>query len=498
MKKYQKTFWFALMAAFVGVITYMLFYRLGASHLIQTDEAYHATNAYEMYKQGNWIINTYRYAADYFNSKPPLCLDLMIVSYKLLGVSGFAARFPSALGGLITCIVVIAFLLYNKKLYSAAIFPMMFAACSSFFTFHMYRAAEMDSMYNLFFVVAMISLYMMAEKPYFMYVYGLALGLAFMCKGPHSALIFIIGLLYIPKCKNAFMSIRRVIISALLAAVIPLAWMAKRFMFDGTKLLNALFMGEVVGRVSKANQTASMPIVDFFTSHIVIIFAVMILLMAVIHLLQGKENSKAVLGQSFAGFAKENYLFIVWAVVPVLFFSFTKSFLAWYTYTAQIAMCILAANLAQFMIAELGKEKLLSKTVTVVGALVLSLIFVVPCITDDINLAGLGGHEVDQLTEDLKAFKDTYGDAYSGKNAYLIANFLVNESNDGHWEPEYVAPAEMYLDVIPVDGGADNFLNDPDSILILDKDRWDEFSGVLTGHVILQDSSYLIFSCDMY
>ena len=89
-------FYAIVILAFVIAIAYMLFYKLGEGYLIQTDEAYHVTNAYEMFKQGNWLVNTYRYAADYFNSKPPLCLDMMVLSYKVFGVSGFAARFPSA------------------------------------------------------------------------------------------------------------------------------------------------------------------------------------------------------------------------------------------------------------------------------------------------------------------------------------------------------------------------------------------------------------------
>ncbi|SDB26759.1 hypothetical protein [Butyrivibrio sp. INlla16] len=75
------------------LIVYMLFHNLGAGYLISTDEAYHATNAYEMYKQSNWIVNTYKYAADYFNSKPPLCLDMMAICYKLLGVCNFRRAF---------------------------------------------------------------------------------------------------------------------------------------------------------------------------------------------------------------------------------------------------------------------------------------------------------------------------------------------------------------------------------------------------------------------
>ena len=233
MKRTGKVLWITIMTAFVLLVTYMLFHNLGKGYLIQTDEAYHATNAYEMFRQGNLIFNTYRYAVDYFNSKPPLCLDCMILSYKIFGVSAFAARFPSAMFGLITCITIIVFFFREKSFYSAVLFPLFFGSCSKLFTFHMYRAAEMDALFNLFFVLAMISLYEMNKKHDYMYLYGLSLGLAFMCKGPHAALIFLIGLLYIPKIRRAFTA-KRTILSALLSLIIPAIWMVTRYAYDGT------------------------------------------------------------------------------------------------------------------------------------------------------------------------------------------------------------------------------------------------------------------------
>ncbi len=485
------------MAAFILVFCYMLFANLDRGYLIQTDEAYHATNAYEMFTMDNWIVNTYRGAVDYFNSKPPLCLDLMIISYKIFGVSGFAARFPSAMGGLITLIIINLFLLRKKGLYSAAIFSVIFCGCTDFFTFHMYRAAEMDSIYNLFFALAMISLYMMQEKMNFMYLYGISLGLAFMCKGPHAALIFIIGLLFIPKIKKAFGSVKRVGASVLLAIIIPGAWMIKRYMFDGFELFNALFLGEVADRVSGSQSMTVEPVFDFVTSSTTIIFGVVLVVVIILGLIAGKKSGVHV-NENIKEFLSDNYLFIIWAIVPVVFFAVTKSYLTWYTYTSQIALSILTANLAVFCMDKIGHEAVVSKLVLSAAAIAATLYFVVPCITYDINKAGIGGHPVDNFTEEMQTFYDTYGDEYSGVNAYLVPSFQIDKSKVGHWEPEYVAPAEMYVNLVPVEGTVDNFLSDPDSILILDKDLWEEYSELLAGHIILQDNSYLIFSTKMY
>ena len=492
----KNVLWYALTAIFLAINIYMLFHNLGRGYLIQTDEAYHATNAYEMFKQDNWIVNTYRYATDYFNSKPPLCLDIMVLSYKIFGISAFAARFPSALFGLITCIAIIAFLLHDKKTYAAAFFPMFFGACSPFFTFHMYRAAEMDALYNLFFVIAMISLYKMSQCPNLMYVYGLSLGLAFMCKGPHSALIFIIGLLYIPKCKEAFKSIKRIIISALLAAFIPCSWMVKRYMFDKGNLLNALFVGEVADRVSNSDKSVPAHIARFLSSNIFIIFVVLLIavsLVAVVYMRASKEK----IPPMAKSFLSDNYLFVIWVIVPVLFFSFTD-FHSWYIYTLNIALCILSSRLADYCITEPGGNKPAAKIIITAVSLLMTLFFIIPTIKNAINTIGTGGNPIDLFTNDIQEFGKKYDNDYSDINAYLIPAYRTSGEESDHWDPEYVAPAEMYADLVPVDGTVDNFLSDPDSILILDKDLWDEYSSVLTGHVILYDNSYLIFSNEMY
>lgn len=80
-------------------VMFLLFWHLGAASASATDEAYHGVNAYEMLKSGNWIVNTYRYETDYFNSKPPLNLWLIMLSYRVWGVSSFSLRFPAASGG---------------------------------------------------------------------------------------------------------------------------------------------------------------------------------------------------------------------------------------------------------------------------------------------------------------------------------------------------------------------------------------------------------------
>ena len=363
----------------------------------------------------------------------------------------------------------------------------------------------MDSMYNLFFVIAMIALYEMTKDPCFMFVYGASLGLAFMCKGPHAALIFVIGLLYIPKIKNAFASIMRVVASAILAVIIPVVWIVKRYLFDGTKLFEALFGREVTGRLSDADHGAELPWVDLVTSQIFTIFMVVIVLFIIVVVISARDFRRVF--RMIIEFAGDNYLFAIWVVVPVIFFSITRSYLTWYTYTSFIALSILTARVVDYCVRCARRNESISKirvncgkalgAIIPIVVIMLAFISIIPTITK-IKSDGTGGLPVDQFTYDIEGFKEKYGDTYAGVNAYLIADFLIGTGNVDHWEPEYVAPAEMYLDLMPVDGMLGDFLHDPDAILILDKKRWDDYAEVLTGHVILYDNEYMFFTNDMY
>ena len=78
---------------------FLMFWHLGAPSVNATDEAYHGVNAYEMLTNGNWLVNTYRYETDYFNSKPPLNLWLIMMAYRVFGASSFSLRIPAACGG---------------------------------------------------------------------------------------------------------------------------------------------------------------------------------------------------------------------------------------------------------------------------------------------------------------------------------------------------------------------------------------------------------------
>ncbi len=83
---------------FAALIVFVYFFALGAIPLLGPDEPRYAQVAREMFERGDFITPTLG-GFDWFE-KPALLYWLQIFSYKIFGVSEFAARFGSALCGL--------------------------------------------------------------------------------------------------------------------------------------------------------------------------------------------------------------------------------------------------------------------------------------------------------------------------------------------------------------------------------------------------------------
>lgn len=88
--------WLALIAA-VGLLI-----DLNGLVLDQWDEARLAVNALEMVQSRNWLVTTYAFQPDLWNTKPPLMIWLQAGLLELLGPSGWAIRLPAALAMLTT------------------------------------------------------------------------------------------------------------------------------------------------------------------------------------------------------------------------------------------------------------------------------------------------------------------------------------------------------------------------------------------------------------
>ncbi len=86
-----------LLLSLFSIVT--LFTRLDAGYLPSYDDAYYAQKAREILRDENWL--TMNFAGQPTFDNPPGFMWLIAGSFKIFGVSEFAARWPAAIGGLL-------------------------------------------------------------------------------------------------------------------------------------------------------------------------------------------------------------------------------------------------------------------------------------------------------------------------------------------------------------------------------------------------------------
>ena len=172
----------------LGIVLYIPF--LGGVHLFDWDEINFAESAREMIVSGNYLSVQINYLP--FWEKPPLFIWMQVLSMKTFGINEFAARFPNAVGGIITLLI----LFYTGKKFRDEKFGwiwLMTYACS-FLPFLYFKSGIIDPWFNLFIFLGIIYfVYYLSETAYRLRNISLSalfLGLAVLTKGPVALLIF--------------------------------------------------------------------------------------------------------------------------------------------------------------------------------------------------------------------------------------------------------------------------------------------------------------------
>ncbi len=161
---------------------FLCFANLGSHPIYILDEAKNAEAAREMFVNSNWMVPTFN--DELRTDKPPLHYWFMILSYKLFGVSAFAARFFSAFFGVLTLISTYHF---TKKFINRRIAAITaFVMASAIFFMQEFHLAVPDP-YLIFFVsfalFTFYDYYKNRKKSSWLLFY-ISLGFGVLAKGP--------------------------------------------------------------------------------------------------------------------------------------------------------------------------------------------------------------------------------------------------------------------------------------------------------------------------
>lgn len=221
---------------------------LGQAHLFDWDEINFAEAAREMIVTGDY----FKVQIDYkqFWEKPPLFIWLQVVSMKIFGINEFAARFPNAIAGILTLLI-----LYRiGKTYLNKEFAWLWVMCygGTILTLLYFKSGIIDPWFNLFIFLSIYFFIPLTEKladKKFLYAIltGLMLGLAVMTKGPVAILIVLLSFIVYLFVSRFDVNIRffDLIIISIVTALVCFLWFGVELMNNGIWFLKEFIVYQI-------------------------------------------------------------------------------------------------------------------------------------------------------------------------------------------------------------------------------------------------------------
>lgn len=185
---------YLLLLLLLGLLYFPLFHHIAQLPLRIWDEARLAHNAYEMYKEGHVLVPHFEGKPDMWNLKPPFLVWMQAAFMHMLGPGELAVRLPSALAGLLTCLIL--FFFFERRLsmpWAGFMAAMVLVTTQGFVHQHATRTGDYDAMIAFWLTLSSLVFFSAAEtgKKSHLYTFWIALGMGVLTKS-------IVGLFMLP------------------------------------------------------------------------------------------------------------------------------------------------------------------------------------------------------------------------------------------------------------------------------------------------------------
>src|SRR6476646_3292616 len=120
-----------------------------------------------MQESGEWIGTTFFGALDYYNTKPPLNVWLIALSFKAFGINLISLRVVSVLSAWLTVAVLQD---WARRVFgpAVALFAASVLATTFGFVFvHSGRTAETDALFTLLILLTVVTLWAEEDRPWY-------------------------------------------------------------------------------------------------------------------------------------------------------------------------------------------------------------------------------------------------------------------------------------------------------------------------------------------
>lgn len=455
----EKGYYFFL-AVIMAMTIYNVFHNLELSPIESFDEARHGVNAYEMIKNNNYIVSTYGYKNDYWNLKPPVSYWTVIAGYKAAGFNEFGLRAASACASVLTILVLALFMAYKYDRLSALISAIVLSTTTQYVTEHCARTGDADSVFVLFFTISMICLSLSVKSMNWLYVSGVAFSLAFLTKSFHALNIILVICVYLIISRDVFkMKFVQMILFIISSFSLTCIWFFYRYKQDGIKFFQTMINYDLLARTSSTLEKHSGDsyfYIDKLNSSyfhwIVVLFA--ILAANALLLEHGKEKEQLV---------NNSLVLFLWITVPLVLYSIAKTKIQWYIIPIYPALAaVIGAGVSSYF--KCHYRNLLSQlllSLMIINAAYNNENYIMKYIAKTWNDPG------QVVLKQLKSFPQ-----YRGKNIYTTF-FGYSAEDPYRFRQNHLLSAELYNDLIPLEGGFEGFLNDKTDtpLILLKKDR---------------------------
>ena len=467
-KKLLNIVYITLYLLFFSICCFLVLYNLGGTNIQSWDEARHGINAYEMIQNNNFIISTYKYQPDFYNLKPPLSYWLIAISYKLFGFNTYSLRLYSAISFILLILISSHFLRKQYGKLSSLIFVFVFAGFKVFiFNNHIARAGDADMIYILFYTISLLAMLNILFKPKLIYLCAFSTSIAFLLKSYHIISLLMTVFIFLLITKNLSKIKFKSWIISLLIFLIPLfIWFLWRYTQDGLIFFKAMIEIDVISRTSSfIEQHIEGPFfyfVELIKMKSMYIIFITIILCTIYGILKKKKyilKNPTILG------------LILWIIIPLILFSFSKTKLIWYIYPIFPALLILFTIYITLIFRNFNNTDFQYTNKLKYIALFLIIIFFANSISILSNISKI--YTKSTLTSSTKQdlekilIENVNRINDSGKIVY------IQTSNTSTWTQDQILAAELYGNLIVDDGGFNKWLkNTENSIIILDKNYY--------------------------
>ena len=307
---------------------------LGQVHLFDWDEINFAESAREMIVTGDYL--NVRIDFNLFWEKPPLFIWMQVLSMKIFGINEFAARFPNAIVGITTLLVLfnIGKKHFDKKFGLLWVFAYVGSVLPQFY----FKSGIIDPWFNLFIFLGIYFFirYLQEDgkRTKFIIFSAVSIGLGTLTKGPVALLLFLLtGFVYLILHRFKMrITFKAVLIYVLIYAVVGGFWFILQILNGNFTIIQDFikYQIELFGSNVAGHQE------PFYYHFIVLFFGVFPASIFALKSFRKEKNET-----SEKKFFKEWMMILFWVVL--LLFSIVKTKIVHYSSMAYFPLTFLAA-----------------------------------------------------------------------------------------------------------------------------------------------------------